>query len=121
MTTRVSQKRATVEWLKSEGNGKREWQVVYRGPLSGPSLRLHYGFDAWQEPIQEVALEEITPGCAVSPPLQVDDHIVLDCVVTDGKRWDNNQNADYRLWIAYEPLDAHMHVSGRGSGDLGIL
>ncbi|MCS6926124.1 MAG: amidohydrolase family protein [Candidatus Binatia bacterium] len=121
MNTRAPQKQATVDWLKSEENGKREWQVVYRGPLSGPSLRLHYGFDAWQEPIQEVALEEIAPGCAVSPPLQVDDHVVLDCVVTDGKRWDNNQNADYRLWIACEPLDAHMHVSGRGSGDLGIV
>ena len=47
-------------------------------------------------------------------------HISLDCVVTDGSRWDNNLDADYRLWIDFEPLDAHLHVSGRGSGELGI-
>lgn len=120
MGARTPHKRPVISWLKSGQNGNTQWQVAYRGPLSGPSLRLHYGFDAWQEPVQEVTLEEIEPGCAVSPPLQVKDHIALDCVVTDGRQWDNNQNADYRLWIAFDPLDAHMHVSGRGSGDLGV-
>jgi hypothetical protein len=28
-------------------------------------------------------------------------------------------DADYRLWIDFEPLDAHMHVSGR-AGELGL-
>lgn len=56
----------------------------------------------------------------MTEPLSVAGHISLDCVVTDGNRWDNNLDADYRLWIDFEPLDAHMHVSGRGSGELGI-
>lgn len=107
-----------ISWWKN--NDSKHWQVAYRGPLSGPDLRLHYGFDAWQEPVQEAPLERIEPGLAVSEPLPVAGHLSLDCVVTDGRQWDNNQKADYRLWIDFAPLDAHMHVSGRGSGELGI-
>ena len=109
-----------IQWLKSGQNGSTQLRVAYRGPLEGNDLRLHYGFDGWQEPVHETRLELVEPGLAVTEPLAVDGHISLDCVVTDGSRWDNNQNADYRLWIDFEPLDAHMHVSGRGSGELGI-
>jgi Amidohydrolase/Starch/carbohydrate-binding module (family 53) len=109
-----------IQWLKSGQNGSTLLRVAYRGPLEGNDLRLHYGFDGWQEPVHETRLEPLEPGLAVTEPLAVDGHISLDCVVTDGDRWDNNQNADYRLWIDFEPLDAHMHVSGRGSGELGI-
>ena len=110
----------TIHWIKSGQNSSAQLQVAYRGPLEGPDLRLHYGFDVWQEPVQEIKLEPVEPGLAVSEPLVVTGHISLDCVVTDGNRWDNNLDADYRLWIDFEPLDAHMHVSGRGSGELGI-
>ncbi len=110
----------TISWVKTGTNGDHQLRVAYRGPLSGPDLRLHYGFDGWQEPIQETTLEQIEPGLAMTEPLELADHISLECVVTDGARWDNNQNADYRLWIRFDPLDAHMHVSGRGSGELGI-
>jgi len=109
-----------IQWLKSEEHGSPILRVAYRGPLEGDDLRLHYGFDGWQEPVHETKLEPVEPGLAVSEPLSVAGHISLDCVVTDGSRWDNNLNADYRLWIDFEPLDAHMHVSGRGSGELGI-
>lgn len=109
-----------IHWMKSGQNGNVQLQVVYRGPLEGNDLRLHYGFDGWQEPVHETKLETIEPGFAVSEPLAVAGHISLDCVVTDGSRWDNNLNADYRLWIDFEPLDAHMHVSGRGAGELGL-
>ena len=111
---------STIHWIKSGQNGSAQLRVAYRGPLEGPGLRLHYGFDGWQEPVQEIKLERIEPGLAVTEPLSVAGHISLDCVVTDGNRWDNNLDADYRLWIDFEPLDAHMHVSGRGSGELGI-
>jgi len=59
-------------------------------------------------------------GLARSEPIPLDGHITLDCVVTDGRQWDNNNGADYRLWISFDPLDAHLHVSGRGSGGLGF-
>src|SRR4029453_13984451 len=65
-------------------------------------------------------LEPVEPGLAVSEPLAVTGHISLDCVVTDGNRWENNLGADYRLWIDFEPLDGRMPGSGRGSGELGI-
>ena len=110
----------TIHWIKSGQNGSARLQVAYRGPLEGSDLRLHYGFDGWQEPVQEIKLESVEPGLAVSEPLAVTGHISLDCVVTDGNRWDNNLDADYRLWIDFEPLDAHMHVSGRGTGELGL-
>ena len=41
--------------------------------------------------------------------------------MTDGRLWDNNQDADYRLWMEFDPLDSHLHVSGRGSGNLGLV
>src|SRR5215813_6637741 len=110
----------TIDWFPTGTNGSTQYRIAYRGPLSGPGLQLHYGFDGWQEPVQEIALEELEPGLAVSEPILTSNHISLDCVVTDGKQWDNNLNADYRLWIGFEPIDSHMHVNGRGSGELGI-
>ena len=109
-----------IQWIKSGQNGSTQLRVAYRGPLEGNDLRLHYGFDGWQEPVHETKLEPVEPGLAMTEPLSVAGHISLDCVVTDGSRWDNNLDADYRLWIDFEPLDAHLHVSGRGSGELGI-
>jgi len=118
--TRIATKQTPLSWFTSGTNGSTQWRVAYRGPLSGSALRLHYGFDGWQEPVSEVNLEQVEPGLAVSEPIAVEGHISLDCVVTDRQRWDNNQKADYRLWIAFDPLDAHLHVNGKGSGDLGI-
>jgi hypothetical protein len=94
--------------------------VVYEGPLSGPDLRLRYGFDGWQEPIQEVKLEPNGAGWVTSEPLALDGHLTLDCAVTDGRLWDNNQEADYRLWISFDPVDAHLHVSGQKTGEHGL-
>ncbi len=111
---------ATISWEKTVRDGRPQLQVAYRGRLSGSDLRLHYGFDGWQEPADEVKLNVVEPGLAVTDPLPLSTHISLECVVTDGQKWDNNQNADYRLWIDFEPLDAHMHVNGRNSGDLGV-
>ena len=38
----------------------------------------------------------------------------------NGEKWDNNRGVDYRLWIGFDALDAHLHVSGRGAGALGL-
>lgn len=113
-------KTQTISWLKTERADGSKGRIVYRGVLSGPDLRLHYGFDGWQEPVQDVKLEEIEPGLAVTEPIDLDGHLSLECAVTNGEQWDNNYDADYRLWIRFDPLDSHLHVSGRGSGGLGI-
>src|SRR6266852_6891601 len=118
--TRPTAKPRTISWLKTKENGSSTLQIAYRGPLSGPDLRLHYGFDGWQEPVREVKLDQVQAGLAVTESLNVDGHLSLDCVVTDGRQWDNNSDADYRLWIRFDPLDSHLHVSGRGSGELGV-
>jgi hypothetical protein len=110
----------TISWIQPDNTPCSHGRIAYQGPLSGPDLRLHYAFDGWQGSPSEVRLEQLKSGLAVSEPLALDDHLVLDCAVTDGRQWDNNQDTDYRLWIGFEPLDAHMHVSGTGSGDLGL-
>src|SRR5258705_10919930 len=110
----------TISWMKTGHNGSTQFRVAYRGPLSGPDLRLHYGFDGWLKPIHEVKLELIEPGLAVTEPFECANRLSLDCVVTNGSQWDNNLDADYRLWIDFEPLDAHMHVNGRNAGELGV-
>ena len=94
--------------------------VAYRGPLEGANLRLHYGFDGWREPIHETRLESVGPGLAVAQVPELDAHLALDCAVTDGERWDNNGGVDYRLWTGFDALDAHMHLSGPGTGALGM-
>src|SRR5687768_11004159 len=110
----------TMNWLKMGANGDTTLHVVYRGPLTGPDMRLHYGFDGWQEPIAEVKLKCLERGLAVSEPIPVAGHLTLDCAVTNGIAWDNNTEVDYRLWIGFDPFDAHMHVSGKGAGALGL-
>ena len=106
------------QWL---GRGKSGRKVIaYRGNLSGSHLRVHYGFDGWQEPIQEVRLESIEAGLAVAEIPHLDHHVAIDCAVTDGENWDNNHNTNYRLWIGFDALDAHLHVSGNGAGALGL-
>jgi len=109
----------TIGWLRI-GGGTTERFLAYRGELSGPGLRVHYGFDGWQEPLHEMRLEEMEPGLAVAELPDFDGHVALDCAVTDGERWDNNQQCDYRLWVGFDALDAHLHVSGRGAGALGL-
>ncbi|MDQ3946095.1 MAG: amidohydrolase family protein [Actinomycetota bacterium] len=94
-------------------------RVAYRGRLRGDGLALRYGFDGWKEPALDAALEEVEPGLAVTGPLDVAGHLALDCCVTDGRRWDNNFDVDYRLWTGFDPVDSHLHVSGTGSGAFG--
>jgi predicted TIM-barrel fold metal-dependent hydrolase len=110
---------ARISWLGGAADSSQRW-IAYRGELEGPGLRLHYGFDGWQEPVQEIALETVEPGFSVAEIDRLDGHLRIDCAITCGDQWDNNDGFDYRLWIGFDALDAHLHVSGGGAGALGI-
>jgi len=107
----------TVGWWQDEG-GLR--YVAYRGGLGGSNLKLRYGFDGWREPIHEARLESAGPDFMIAQVAELDRHLALDCAVADGERWDNNNGVNYRLWIGFDALDAHMHMSGQGTGALGV-
>lgn len=106
-------------WLP-DGAAPGTRRLIYRGPLRGDNLRLHFAYDGWQGEPQEVRLTPASEGGFVAEVPVPDDRLALDCVVTDGERWDNNAEADYRLWLTVDPFDSHLHVSGAGGGALGI-
>ncbi len=113
-------RKPTIGWQEL-GNGRNTQAVIaYRGHLKGAELRLHYGFDGWHEPVREVRLELLEPGLAVAEISDLTGHIALDCAITNGEDWDNNQGTNYRLWVGFDALDAHLHVSGNGAGALGM-
>jgi hypothetical protein len=47
-------------------------------------------------------------------------YISNDYIVTDGQGCHNTFHADYRPCIWFRPIDAHMHLSRRSAGGLGI-
>jgi hypothetical protein len=109
-----------LSWLHSPAEDPRAAQVVYRGAWAGPSLQLHYSFDGWVVPPSEVELHPMESGDLVSEPIDVTGRVVLDGAFTDGDEWDNNEELNYRLWVPFDPIDAHLHVSGPGTGNLGM-
>jgi hypothetical protein len=113
-------RRPTIGWQRLGNGTSTRGVIAYRGDLSGSGLRLHYGFDGWQEPIREARLESIAPGLALAELPDLAEHVAIDCAITDGDRWDNNHDINYRLWIGFDALDAHLHVSGNGLGALGV-
>jgi amidohydrolase family protein len=113
-------RRPTIGWHQVGDGTSAQRVLAYRGSLSGSELRVHYGFDGWEEPIREVRLESIGPALAVAELPDLDDRVAIDCAITDGENWDNNHGTNYRLWIGFDALDAHLHVSGNGSGALGL-
>jgi hypothetical protein len=83
-------RRPVIGWQRLEKGTFARGVIAYRGDLSGAGLRVHYGFDGWQEPIREVRLESIEPGLAVAELPDIAEHVTIDCAITDGDRWDNN-------------------------------
>ncbi|HEX2172629.1 MAG TPA: amidohydrolase family protein, partial [Dehalococcoidia bacterium] len=114
---RVAAPPSRLAWLE-DGAGPR--RVIYRGPLRGGRVRLHYAFDGWAGDPQEIDLEPGPDGGYVGVIPDTAGHLTVDAVVTNGHEWDNNDEADYRLWLTVDPFDAHLHVSGGGDGALGI-
>jgi hypothetical protein len=106
-----------VTWF--DGHSGHLRRVAYRGRLCRPGLRLAYGFDGWKRPLAEAPFEDVEPGLAVSAPIDVHGHLVIDCFVWADDTWDNNAGADYRLWVDLDPLDSHLHCDGQGPGPLG--
>ena len=107
-----------VSWHGPGAGNKR--RVAYRGWQSGSALRLHYGFDGWREPIDEIKFERVNGNLAIAEICGLDGHLAVDCAIFNGESWDNNHGVDYRLWIGFDALDAHLHVSGHGAGALGL-
>ena len=47
-------------------------------------------------------------------------HHLLDCAVSAGDDWDNNNGANYRLWLDVDPVDAHVHARTPGLDPMGF-
>jgi hypothetical protein len=71
-------------WLESGCDSKGRRRIVYRGELLARRMRLHYGFDGWQEPIRDAELEVVERGVAVAEVSDLAGHVSLECAVADG-------------------------------------
>lgn len=111
-----------MSWERPATERGREPRIRYTGHLAtratAPVLR--FSVDGWQPPVREVALERVDDGGWTAQLRDVADHLVVDCVVVDGDDCDNNQGADYRLWVGLDPVDSHVHVRTRGNGQMGF-
>jgi uncharacterized protein (TIGR03086 family) len=112
-----------LQWLAPPVQRTGRAHVRYTGPLArgGHELVLHLGYDGWSSPVRDVAMKRVD-GSSWVAEIDTDDRLVVDCVVRD-KGWsgcDNNDDADYRLWIGLDPVDAHVHVRGPGREALGF-
>lgn len=111
-----------LRWLAAPAQRVSRARVRYTGPLArdGVRLVLHLGYDGWSA-TRDVPMERDGPGAWVAEIPTRDRHVV-DCVVRETKPagCDNNGNADYRLWIRLDPVDAHVHVRSPGGGTLGF-
>src|ERR1700722_6326435 len=97
-------RKPTFGWHQLGRGTSAQKVIAYRGNLSGPELRVRYGFDGGQEPVREVRLESIEPGLARAELPRLEDRVAIDCAITDGENWDNNHGTNYRLWIGFDAL-----------------
>jgi hypothetical protein len=107
-----------VRWEAIDGDRAT---VSYRGRLaSAPSLQLHFGMDGWSETnVRDVAMEPAGDGVWRAEVDGLGGHLAMDCAVGHGDDWDNNDGADYRLWITLDPVDSHLHAGQPGDGRCG--
>ena len=109
-----------LQWLAPPGRRRGRARLRYTGGLAkdGRALVLHVGHDGWRKP-HDVRMERV--GDRVwEAEVPIDDWHVLDCVVRSLSSCDNNDGADYRLWIDLDPVDAHVHARAPGAGTLGF-
>ena len=111
-----------LRWLTPPSGRARTARVRYTGTLARPgrALELHLGYDGWSA-ARDVPMERDADGGWVAE-VPTAGRFVVDCVVRDagGSGCDNNDNADYRLWIALDPVDAHVHARAPGGDALGF-
>jgi Amidohydrolase/Starch/carbohydrate-binding module (family 53) len=111
-----------LQWLAPPAQRAGAAAVRYTGPLArgGRKLVLYHGYDGWSAP-REVPMERADASSWIAT-VETEDRLVVDCVVRDDRssRCDNNENADYRLWVGLDPVDAHVHVRAPGRDALGF-
>jgi len=111
-----------LQWLAPPAQRTDRARVRYTGRLArdGRELVLHLGHDGWQHPADLPMKRADDYSWEVEVPTR--GRLVLDCVVRDEpvSACDNNHDADYRLWVGLDPVDAHVHAEGAGSGRLGL-
>ena len=111
-----------LRWLAAPEQRLARARVRYTGPLArdGDRLVLHLGYDGWSDS-RDVPMQRDGPGAWVAE-VPTADRLVVDCVVRQARAagCDNNGDADYRLWIGLDPVDAHVHVRSPGGGALGF-
>jgi predicted TIM-barrel fold metal-dependent hydrolase len=112
-----------LHWVAAPGQRRPGGVVRYTGPLArdGGQLVLHLGYDGWSTPLRDVPMERLDDA-TWSAQLDTEGHLVVDCVVRDDAsgRSDNNDHADYRLWIDLDPVDAHVHARVLGAASMGL-
>jgi uncharacterized protein (TIGR03086 family) len=111
-----------LQWLVPPAQRPGRADVRYTGRLARPGreLVLHLGYDGWSSP-RDVPMKRVDARSWVAE-VDTEDHLIVDCVVRDiaASGCDNNDDTDYRLWIALDPVDAHVHARGAGSDVLGF-
>jgi uncharacterized protein (TIGR03086 family) len=111
-----------LQWLVPPGERTGRATLRYTGPLArrGRRLMLHVGYDGWSSP-KDVPMERAGDGRWVAE-VPTDGRLVLDCVIReDGSAGcDNNHDADYRMWVGLDPVDAHVHARAPGGDVLGF-
>jgi uncharacterized protein (TIGR03086 family) len=110
-----------LQWLAPPAQRAGRARLRYTGRLAaeGRALVLHVGHDGWSKP-RNVRMERVGDH-RWEAEVPTEEWQVLDCVVRDGAGGcDNNDDADYRLWIGLDPVDAHVHVRAPGGDALGF-
>jgi Amidohydrolase/Starch/carbohydrate-binding module (family 53) len=111
-----------LQWTAPPAQRTKTAQIRYTGPLArnGRKLTLNWGYDGWTSS-RDVPMERLDDRSWVVE-VETAGRLVVDCVVRDdpSSRCDNNDNADYRLWIALDPVDAHVHARATGQDSLGL-
>ncbi|MET0415387.1 MAG: amidohydrolase family protein [Actinoplanes sp.] len=111
-----------LQWLAPPERRAVSARVRYTGPLArdGRRLSLHLGYDGWTSK-RDLPMERAGSGAWIAE-VPTRGRLAVDCVVREQATagCDNNDNADYRLWIGLDPVDAHVHARSPGGGALGF-
>jgi hypothetical protein len=108
-----------VWWWERHGHDDRG-VVAYRGRLTtAPQLTARVGFDGWHQ-ARDLEGRRQDPVTILFDLDGLAAHHTVELAFTDGQVWDNNEGADYRLWVRLDPFDSHVHSSHDGDGGLGF-
>jgi hypothetical protein len=111
-----------VTGLPLEWASRADVRVRYRGPLADADrpLHLHLGLDGAGPPFADVVLEKDDDGSWTAALTGTPGAVLLDGAVSAGEDWDNNNGANYRLWLSLDPVDSHVHARTPGLDAMGF-